>query len=144
MKDLLSLVKTDLRRKRVLVRVDLNIPKCGEQVEDASRIEAIVPTIKRLFQKKAKIIILSHLGRPKQGTKNNLSLSSIIPELSKHLSFAKIIFCKDCIGTAVSQTIQRSQPNEIILLENLRFHDGEEKNDQTFARLLSKNGKSIL
>ena len=140
MKDLLSLVKTDLRRKRVLVRVDLNIPKCGEQVEDASRIEAIVPTIKRLFQKKAKIIILSHLGRPKQGTKNNLSLSSIIPELSKHLSFAKIIFCKDCIGTAVSQTIQRSQPNEIILLENLRFHDGEEKNDQTFARLLSKNG----
>ena len=140
MKNLSSLAKIDLRGKKVLVRVDLNIPKSGTRIDDASRIKAIVPTIKKLFQKDAKVIILSHFGRPKKGIKKTLSLSYIVPELKRHLSFAKIIFCTDCVGEKVSRTIRNSKPSDIILLENLRFHNGEEKNDQTFSRLLSKNG----
>jgi len=139
MKDLSSLAKIDLSKKRIFVRVDLNIPKYGKRVEDSSRIQAIVPTIKKLFQKKGKIILLSHLGRPKGSFKKNLSLSSIIPELRKHLSFTKVVFCKNCIGKSVTQAIQESKPNEIVLLENLRFHNGEEKNDENFAKLLSEN-----
>ncbi len=127
--------------KVVLLRTDFNVPLEGTKITDISRIQATLPTIKELLAKKAKIIILSHLGRP-AGKKDSLfSLQPIAAELAGLVGTeAKVIFCDETIGPAVEQLVHHLKSGEILFLENLRFYEGEEKNAPDFAAALARLG----
>jgi phosphoglycerate kinase len=131
--------KLDVRNKRVFVRVDFNVPleQQGNKVvvSDDERIRAAVPTLKRLLDGGAKLVLASHLGRPK-GKDGKLSLLPIAAVLQKHLQ-ADVIFADDCVGTNVKKMTHDMKPGQVLLLENLRFHVGEEKNDDGFAQQLA-------
>lgn len=133
----------DFSNKKVLVRVDFNVPlnQKGE-VLDNFRIKATLPTIKYLVDQKAKVILISHLGRPK-GKDPSLSLKPVAKELEKLGSF-KVKFIGDCIGKKVGQKIDRMDPGQVALLENLRFYSGERKNSSSFGRRLAKRGEVYL
>lgn len=132
----LRLKDLDFRKKRVLVRVDFNVPLKGGDILDDSRIKACLPTINYLIKKNARIILISHLGDP-QGRKNtDLSLINVAKRLSILLK-RKVGFVDDCVGVKVKEKINSLDFGEVILLENLRFHKGEEGNDQEFAKQLS-------
>ncbi len=139
----LSKLKTttglDVRGKRVLFRADLNVPAKDGKVTDATRLERIVPSLKDLSQRGAKVIILSHFGRPKGGPDKENSLAPVAAELSR-LVGAPVAFAADCIGDAATAVVNALQPGGIAVLENTRFHKGEEKNDPEFARALAANG----
>ncbi len=126
----------DVRNKKVLVRVDYNVPldEQGNIVDDA-RIRATLPTINYLLDEGAKVILASHLGRPKGKRIPNLSLRPVVKRLSRLLE-KEVAFVEDCIGDKVKDIIDRMKPQDVLLLENLRFHIGEEKNDPEFARAL--------
>lgn len=126
--------------KRVLVRVDFNVPQNEDgTVSDDSRIEAALPTIEYLSSKKAKVILVSHLGRPK-GKSDKLSLRPIAKRLQELLSEKKkteVIFVEDCIGEVAENAVKSLKPGQICLLENVRFYPEEEKNDAEFAKKLA-------
>lgn len=129
-----------LSEKRVLCRVDFNVPMGGQRnILDGQRIERTLPTIKNLIRANAKVVILSHLGRPKGKVKESLSLEPVAQYLRDFLN-EEIIFVHDCIGQGVTKVINDAKPGQVIFLENLRFHSGEEKNDPVFTKLLAKNG----
>ncbi|OJU00867.1 MAG: phosphoglycerate kinase [Rhizobium sp. 63-7] len=130
---------SDISGKRVLVRVDLNVPVSDGKVTDATRIERVAPTILELSKKGAKVILLAHFGRPKDGPSPDLSLSLIAPAVEQVLGH-KVASASDCIGPAAAEAVGRMKDGDILLLENTRFHKGEEKNDPAFTKALAENG----
>jgi phosphoglycerate kinase len=128
----------DVRGKRVLVRADLNVPVKAGKVTDATRLERVVPGLRNLAERGAKVIVISHFGRPK-GPDPELSLKPVADKLGQ-LMGKPIAFATDCVGEAAARVVNALQPGEVAVLENLRFHKGEEKNDPEFARALAKLG----
>lgn len=126
------------RNKIVLLRCDLNVPMKNGQVSDMTRIERTLPTIKALIEKGAKIVILSHFGRPK-GRDVTFSLEALIKPLSEELG-KKVAFASDCIGKVAQEAIGHLKEGDVLLLENVRFYPGEEKNDPDFTRALAAHG----
>ena len=127
----------NLSGKRVLVRCDFNVPIKNGVINDDSRIIAALPTIKLLVDQGAKVILVSHLGRPK-GEKNvAFTLAPVAKELAKHF-VQPVIFIKDCIGKDVEAEVAGLEDGEIALLENVRFYQGETENDDAFAAALAK------
>ncbi len=130
----------DVQGKRVLMRVDFNVPIEGGKVLDDWRLRATVPTIRFLQERGAKLILMSHLGRPKGKRDEKYSLRPVADRLSELLG-QPVKFADDCIGEKVAQAVAELQPGEVLLLDNLRFYEGEEKNDEAFAQELAKWGE---
>jgi phosphoglycerate kinase len=130
----------DVRGKRVLLRADLNVPVKDGVVTDVTRIEKLAPTIEALIEKGAKVIVTSHFGRPKGKRDPALSLRPLIGPLGRAIGGRKVVFAEDCIGGEAKRVIAGLQPGEVALLENLRFHKGEEANSPDFARALAELG----
>jgi phosphoglycerate kinase len=125
--------------KRVLVRADLNVPMKDGKVTDATRIERLVPTIRELAQKKARVVVLSHFGRPKGKREPSMSLKPLAAALGQALG-SPVRFAEDCIGPAAEAAVKSLKDGEVVLLENLRFHAAEEDNDAGFAKALASLG----
>ena len=133
----------DVKDKRVLLRVDFNVPVGDDGLVDSKedwRIEATLPTINYLLNQKAKVILLSHLGRPKGRVVKSLRLDPIAQRLEKLLG-QNIIKLDNCFSQEVEKQVKNLQAGEIILLENLRFYPGEEENDSDFVKQLAKLGE---
>lgn len=127
----------DVAGKKVLVRVDFNVPLNDKgEITDDTRITASLPTIQYLLEQKAAVILMAHLGRPKGQIKPELSLTPVAKHLGKLLG-KKILFAPDCVGEAAQAAASKLKPGHILLLENLRFHKEEEKNDMEFAEKLA-------
>jgi phosphoglycerate kinase len=129
----------DLRGKRALVRVDFNVPMDGGQVADDTRLRAALPTIRYLSERGAKVVLIAHFDRPKGQRLPQMSLSPVVPVLSK-LTEQEVAFSNDCVGPETETDVGQVEDGGIILLENLRFHAGEEKNDPAFADQLARLG----
>jgi len=135
----LTLDDVDVSNKTVLVRADLNVPMQDGCVTDMTRIDRLLPTIKDLRDARAKIILLSHFGRPKGQRSEEASLKNLLPILTK--AFGQVpLFVDECIGVEAENAAKLLHPQQILLLENLRFHGEEEKNDAVFAKALAKLG----
>ncbi|WP_416407489.1 phosphoglycerate kinase [Agrobacterium rosae] len=130
---------TDIAGKRVLVRVDLNVPVADGKVTDKTRIERVAPTILELSEKGAKVILLAHFGRPKGAPVADMSLSLITSAVEEVLGHT-VHFSSEAIGEKSADAVAAMKNGDILLLENTRFHKGEETNDATFAQDLAKNG----
>ena len=128
----------DLKGKRVLVRVDLNVPMENGRVADRTRLERVIPTIQEIADKGGKVVLLSHFGRPK-GRDVKQSLKPIAAALSDVLG-RPVAFAEDCIGEAAAKAVASMKEGDILLLENTRFDAGEEKNDSGFAKALATLG----
>jgi phosphoglycerate kinase len=127
----------DVRAKRVLMRVDFNVPVEGGKITDNRRIAQALATIKNVIDRGGRLILMSHLGRPKGGPEAKFSLEPAAKELSRLLD-KPVAFAGDCIGPAVETQVAALADGQVLLLENLRFHKEEEKNDPNFARQLAK------
>ena len=138
-----SLNSFDLKDKRILIRVDYNVPIEDGVVKDAYRIQCSIPTIKECLESGASVVLMSHLGRPKGETNEDYSLISVGEVLSDFLEIP-IKFSNDCISEDSINVTIGLHPGEVHLLENLRFHSGEEENDIEFSRLLSKHGQIYI
>jgi phosphoglycerate kinase len=134
-----SLDSVDFTNKRVLLRVDLNAPMENGKLSDGTRIERIAPTITEIADKVGKVILLSHFGRPKGGRDQENSLVVLVDILKRYIG-RPIAFANDCIGPEAEAAVAAMKPGDILLLENTRFHAGEEKNDPAFAAQLAKLG----
>ena len=132
-----SIVNEDVSSKVVLLRADLNIPLVNGVVQDQTRLERLMPTINYLLENQSKLVICSHLGRPKGKFDENFSLKPLANVLSE-ITKAKVHFNSSCIGKEVLKQKKDLEQGEILLLENLRFHESEIKNDNNFANELSK------
>jgi len=130
---------TDISGKRVLVRVDLNVPMKDGMVTDTTRIERILPTIRAITAKGGKAILLAHFGRPKGERVAGMSLKPVARPLSELIGQA-VDFAGDCIGDPAAEAVGKMVDGGILLLENTRYHKGEEKNDPDFAKALAANG----
>jgi phosphoglycerate kinase len=128
----------DLAGKRALVRVDLNVPMENGKVTDATRIERVLPTIREISGKGGKVILLAHFGRPK-GRDAKDSLKPVAVALA-HALGQPVTFVEDCIGEDVAKAVSAAKNGEVLLLENTRFHAGDEKNDPAFVKALAANG----
>ncbi|HBE19110.1 MAG TPA: phosphoglycerate kinase [Cyanobacteria bacterium UBA11149] len=136
-KTVANLSESDLAGKRVLVRVDLNVPLDDSgAITDDTRIRATLPTIQDLISKGAKVILCSHLGRPKGKVKDSLRLTPVATRLSELLG-QTVVKCDDCIGDIVAAQINAMNNGQVALLENLRFYAGEEENDPEFTKQLA-------
>jgi phosphoglycerate kinase len=133
-----SLDDADVKGKRVLVRVDLNVPMQNGKVTDSTRIEEIVPTVIELADKGGKVVLLSHLGRPK-GPDPKQSLRPVAAKVARILK-RPVAFAEDCVGPKAQGAIAAMQNGDILCLENTRFHPEEEKNDREFAKKLATLG----
>ena len=133
-----SLDSCDVSGRRVLVRADLNVPLHEGQIDDKMRIERIAPTIRELIGKGARVIIASHLGRPHGVVDSSLSLRPVAPALAATLGGRPVRFAEDCIGPVAQRVVAALADGEVALLENLRFHAGEESNDEAFAGALAE------
>ncbi|MEK7268060.1 MAG: phosphoglycerate kinase [Nitrospirota bacterium] len=132
-----TMEEVDLRNKRVIIRADFNVPLDDAlQITDDTRIRSTLPTINRAVDEGAKVILCSHLGRPKGKPDPKLSLAPVAKRLQRLLG-KEVIFAPDCIGPEVEKLVARMKPGDVLLLENLRFHPGEEKNDEAFSRSLA-------
>ena len=127
--------------QKALVRVDFNVPLNDKfEITDDTRMRAAVPTIQKILADGGMVILMSHLGRPKDGPTDKYSLKHLILHLSKLLGGATVLFANDCIGEQAFLTAGMMRPGEVLLLENLRFYKEEEKGDEAFAEKLSKLG----
>ena len=132
-----SVTDLDVKNKKVLVRVDFNVPlDAAGQITDDRRITAALPTIRYLLDQGAAVILMSHLGRPKGAPDPQFSLKPVAAHLEKLLG-RPVAMAPDCVGPAVQQAAAHLQPGDVLLLENLRFHNEETKNDPEFARQLA-------
>ena len=138
MKTMLSVRDAPVHGKRVLVRVDYNVPLRNGRVADVNRIVSSLPTILLLLRRKAKVILLSHLGRPGGRRDPRTSLRPAARALQKMLPRVKVSFVPACIGKAAETSVERMKPGELLLLENVRFHAEEERNDARFAARLAR------
>jgi len=129
----------NLTNKRIILRIDLNVPMQEGKVTDKSRITKVIPIIKNFTNKNAKVILISHLGRPKGKVNEKLSLKPIAPILENLLN-SKVHFSNESYGTTVIEKSKKIISGEVLLLENIRFNKEEETNDRTFAKELSKIG----
>ena len=138
-KTVADLSQADVEGKKVLVRADFNVPLDDNgNITDDTRIKAALPTIKDLTGKGAKVILCSHMGRPKGEVKEELRLTPVAKRLSE-LFGQEVTKCDDCIGDEVTSTIDKMENGQVVLLENLRFHSEETKNDPEFAKALAAN-----
>jgi len=134
-----TLDEAELSGKRALVRVDFNVPMEDGKVTDDTRLRAAVPTIEKLREGGAKVILLAHFDRPKGKVVPSMSLRPIVGPLAKVLGHP-VAFAEDCVGEAARAAIDAMRPGEVLLLENVRFHAGEEADDPAFAKALAANG----
>ena len=137
-KTIANLSAADLAGKRVLVRVDFNVPFDNGSITDDTRIRAALPTIKELISNGAKVILCSHMGRPKGKVVDSMSLTPVAARLGELLG-QKVTMCDDCVGESVTAAIGGLENGQVALLENLRFHSEEEGNDPEFAKQLAAN-----
>ncbi|TXM91012.1 phosphoglycerate kinase [Methylobacterium sp. WL30] len=128
-----------LAGKRVLLRVDLNVPMEAGRVTDATRIERVVPTIREIAGQGGKVVLLAHFGRPKGKREAKDSLWPVVATLSDKLG-SPVAFAEDCVGEAAATAVAAMRDGDVLLLENTRYHAGEEKNDAAFADALATNG----
>ena len=127
--------------QKALIRVDFNVPLNDQfQITDDNRMRAAVPTIQKILKDGGRVILMSHLGRPKDGPTNKYSLRHLVTHLSQLIGGIKVHFADDCIGDEAVQKFEALQKGEVLLLENLRFYKEEEKGDEAFAEKLSKLG----
>ena len=126
----------DVKGKKVIVRVDFNVPLKDGAIDDDTRIVAALPTVKYLLDNGAAVILMSHLGRPKGERKPEFSLEPVAQHLSELLDM-EIAFSEDCVGPAAKEAADKLQPGQVLMLENLRFYKEEEKNDPAFAKELA-------
>ena len=131
-----SLDEADVKDKRVLVRVDFNVPMENGEVTDATRIERAARTIREIADKGGKVILLSHFGRPKD-REPRYSLEPVAAAAAGVIG-RPVAFAAECVGEVAEKAVAAMQPGEILCLENTRFHDGEEKNDRDFAAKLAR------
>ena len=140
MKAVQSINDLDVNGRRVLLRLDLNVPVNKGKISDETRIERTLPTIRNLAARGARVVILSHRGRPKGERDPSLSLTKVWDTLARLLREYRVQFATDCIGPIAVQAVERLGKGEVLVLENLRFHAGEEENDSLFATALSALG----
>ena len=134
-----TLDQADVKGKRVLVRVDLNLPMTDGKVADDTRVRAVAPTIREIADKGGKVILLAHFGRPKGGSEEKYSLKQVVPAVSAVLG-RPVAFAEDCIGPKAAAAVAAMKGGDILLLENTRFHKEEEKNDGEFVTALARLG----
>lgn len=134
-----SLKNVNINNKTVILRVDVNVPTENGKISDASRIERIKPTLEYILSQNAKPVLLAHFDRPKGKIVPEMSLAPIAEQMNDILGM-KVIFCPESIGETASKAIENLNPNEILVLENTRFHEGEEKNDLALAQEFAKLG----
>jgi len=139
-----TLESLDVTGKTVLVRLDLNVPMQAGRVTDATRIHRIVPTLQYLMERDAKVVILSHLGRPKGQYDPAQSLAPLVDALSHNLWDRPVKFSPDCVGNTARMAVANLQPGDVILMENLRFHKAEEAGDPAFAAELAALGDAFV
>jgi len=133
-----SIADLDLKGKRVLIRVDFNVPLNDRQeVTDDTRIRAALPTIRHAMGQRAKVLLISHLGRPKGKVVPTMSLAPVAARLSQLLG-QPVTMASDCMGDAVKAAVAALQPGQVLMLENCRFHAGDEKNDEAMSRALAE------
>lgn len=139
---MITLDHYSFKNKRAVVRVDFNVPldKQTLQITDDSRIRATIPTIKKILADGGSAVLMSHLGRPKEGPENKYSLKHIVEELSKQTG-TTVFFAEDCISDEALELAQKLKARELLLLENLRFYKEEEKGDEAFAAKLARYGE---
>src|SRR6187401_2868456 len=131
----------NFKGEKALVRVDFNVPLNDKyQITDDTRMSATVPTIQKIIKDGGSVILMSHLGRPKDGPSEKYSLKHLVVNLRRLLNGETVLFAKDCIGEEAYKMTADLQPGEVLILENLRFYKEEEKGDETFAEKLSKLG----
>ncbi|MBO9620514.1 MAG: phosphoglycerate kinase [Niabella sp.] len=131
----------NFKDQKALVRVDFNVPLNDKmEITSDARMKAAVPTIKKILADGGKVILMSHLGRPKNGPEDKFSLRHLVNHLSELLGGTTVLFANDCIGEQAYLTADMMRPGEVLLLENLRFYKEEEKGDEAFAEKLSKLG----
>jgi phosphoglycerate kinase len=140
MSDKKTIRDTDVKGKRVLVRVDFNVPLDDGKVADDTRIRAALPTIQYLVEQGARVILMSHLGRPKGKVREELRLTPVAERLTELLG-RPVTMAVDCVGEEVETAVDRLRPGDVLLLENLRFHPGEEANDPEFVSRLASLGE---
>lgn len=136
----LKLEDIDVEGKTVLLRTDLNVPMQGSRITDNTRIIRSLPTIEYLIAHKARVVILAHFDRPKGKFVPSMSLAPLVDALSQFLHGKKVKFGVDCVGPAARTAVDKLKPGDVLLLENLRFHEGEEKGDPEFAKELASLG----
>ena len=129
--------------KRVLVRVDYNVPMKGAKIEDDARIRETLKTLEALIAGGAKIVLIAHLGRPKGKPEAKYSLKPVADELGRLLK-KPVAFASDCVGPVADKAVAALKPGDVLLLENLRFHAEEEANDPAFAKALAKHGELFI
>jgi len=129
----------DVHGKRVLVRADLNVPVHGGEVTDVTRLERLVPGLLDLANRGARVVVISHFGRPKGSPSPEFSLKPVAAKLAELLG-KPVAFVEDCVGPKAQAAVNALAPGQIVVLENLRFHKGEEKNDPEFAKELASLG----
>jgi phosphoglycerate kinase len=134
-----TLDQADLSGKRALVRVDFNVPMADGRVSDDTRLKAALPTIEKLRKGGARVILLAHFDRPKGKRVPEMSLKPVAEPLAKLLG-APVAFADDCVGEAAKAAVDALKPGDVLLLENVRYHAGEEKNDPELVRALAANG----
>ncbi len=134
-----TLDSADVKGKRVLLRVDLNVPMENGKVSDATRIDRVLPTIEEIADKGGKVVMLAHFGRPKGGPDEANSLRPVAAAVAERLG-RPVAFASDCVGEVAAKAIAAMKDGDVLLLENTRFHKGEEKNDPAFAAELAKIG----
>jgi 3-phosphoglycerate kinase len=132
-----------VKGKRVLVRVDYNVPMKGSKIEDNARIRETLKTLQHLIDEGAKVVLIAHLGRPKGKPEPKYSLKPVAAELGKLLK-KPVAFAEDCVGPAAEKAVSALKAGDVLLLENLRFHAEEEANDAAFAKALAKNGDIFI
>jgi phosphoglycerate kinase len=135
-----TLESLDVTGKTVLVRLDLNVPMQAGRVTDATRINRVVPTLQYLLERHAKVVVMSHLGRPKGKFDPSQSLAPLVDALSAALWDRPVKFAPDCVGSAARLAVENAEPGDVILMENLRFHAQEEGNDPEFAKAMAQLG----
>jgi phosphoglycerate kinase len=135
-----NIATVDVRGKRVLIRADLNVPMSGTEVTDATRIERLLPTLRDLTDRGAKVIILSHFGRPDGKPVSEYSLRPVAKKLASMMDGTPVFFGEDCVGPLAEAVVSKLEPGQIAVLENVRFHKGEEANDPVFIAELAKLG----
>ncbi len=139
MTDFNTIDDLEVSGKTVLVRADLNVPMQDGKVSDTTRIDRLAPTLKELSSKGAKVVVLSHFGRPKNGPDTKNSLRNVLDALSTAVG-QKVAFAEDCVGEKAKEAIANVHDGAIVLLENTRFHAEEEKNDPAFAKQMAELG----